>query len=339
MSYPVSPPPAGRHQMSADPWPNTTHAWPGSGQDPPAAPQGWRGGIPDNREPGGWGGPPDYRSPAYAPPAPPTQAYPPPRQAYAPGPTAEEEADDLAAAHQQWADVRRQVALEVKAVNAKHCHEAFDLIGKRGAVAPNGVILFYTAPDRNSRYGYRLYRVTRLAFAGPEYDDLARMLNGLTGAAVAAIARAQDAGRRWDPRGPDSSLVNGGDTDMPRDATFIGTAAETLNTDHADWYTVTRSILNQPLGTARPMTVFDLTGQGFVRLIDGTVMQVIRDNNRRVGDDGVLSNRSLDGFQAHYGNRFADLTERGTAAARAAWAELTTLHMTLYRYLSAPAER
>lgn len=342
MSYSV-PPPQGRHHMAAGPRSQMPGDQRDAGPGPSATYPPGRDGIPDGLRPGGWADRPGYREPQYPPPAtyeqpmdrymPPPAAEPPPRRP----PVSEQE---LTRMEEQWADVRRLVALEVKSVNAKHCHHAFDLLGKRGAVAPNGVILFYTAPDPDpkSRYGYLLFKVTRLAFAGPEYDDLPRMLRGLRGAAEAAIERAQLAERRWDPRGPESSLVNGGDMDMPRDARFIGTAAETLHTDVGDWYTVARSIQNQPLGVGAK-SVFDLTGQGFVHLIDGTVMHVVRDNNRHMGDDGVRCNKSTVPGRTYFQDRYPDLTTEGDQATRDAWTELTNLHNTLAHYLTGSTEQ
>jgi hypothetical protein len=351
MTYPAPPP--GRHHIEPDAWPQNPSISPGMGQGPAASYPAGRDGVPTSRRPSGWDNQADH-----LPPYPPQTPYAQPPYAQPPDPYLPQQPPEPAAAAaaregaeksdaekerwaEQWADVRRLVALEVKAVNAKHCHHAFDLLGKRGAVSPNGVILFYSAPDPDphSPYGYKLYKVTRLAFAGPEYDDLPRMLRGLRGAAEAAIARAEQTGRRWDPRGPESSLVNGGDMDMPRDAVFVGTAAETLHTDEGDWYTVARSILNQPLGVARPRSVFDLTGQGFVRLIDGTIMHVVRDNNRRILSDGVRSNKSMASGRTYFGDRYPELTTEGDTATRAAWTELTNLHNTLNSYLTGPTDR
>ena len=44
-----------------------------------------------------------------------------------------------------------------------------------------------------------------------------------------------------------------------------------------------------------------------VRLVDGTMMHVVRDNDRRMGDDGVRSNKSTVPGRTYYGDRYADL--------------------------------
>src|SRR4030095_11569941 len=98
-------------------------------------------------------------------------------------------------------------------------------------------------------------------------------------------------------------------------------------------YTVATSVRNQPFNTPRPKTVFDLRGVGLAMLVDGTNLRVDRDPERRLGDDGVTCNRSLDAHRARYWNRAVDLTEPGDREIRAAGAQLVILHRTLQTYL------
>jgi hypothetical protein len=212
-------------------------------------------------------------------------------------------------------------------------HEAFDRYGRRDALAPHGIILFYEM-DRRMPSGqqYALFKAVRLFLDGPESSDLIRVLDDLRHSAEVNIARAIETGRRWDPRGPQGSMVNGGDLDMPRQARFLGVAVETLNTHHGDWYSVAKSVQSQPFGGNR--TVFDLAGQGFVLLSDGTAMHVMRDPTVRVfGDDGIKSSRPLDISQARWHNRHANLMQQGDQPTQMTWEYLNMLHQTLGSYL------
>ncbi|MBM0276843.1 hypothetical protein JM949_16195 [Micromonospora sp. STR1s_6] len=234
-----------------------------------------------------------------------------------------------------WVDLRLQVASRLRGVNARHCHEAFDRIGKRNALGPHGVVLFYTTPDQHMPHGYRLLIATRLFLAGPESDDLPRVLHDLSRTAAGNVARATAQGRRWDPRGPEGSMVNGGDLDMPRDASYVGVGVTTLDSDEGPWHTVANSVRSQPLNTPRPRSVFDLSGQGLAWLIDGTALRMVRDPHRRLGDDGITSNRRLDASRRWPYDPYADLTEQGDQWLRAAWAQLAGLHRILTEHLVA----
>jgi hypothetical protein len=279
-----------------------------------------------------WGEPPN---PAYGPGA---GSYPDQqRQAARPAPPGPSQAwgvtDEPSQEEQSWASLRREVASRLRSINAKHMHEAFDRIGRRNALGPHGVVLFYRAPDPREQYGFRLYFVTRLFLAGPESDALVRVISDLTFSATDNIARAGAAGRRWDPRGPEGSMVNGGEMSMPRDAVFVGTGVTTLDTEQGDWYTVSNSVLNQPVNASRAKSVFDLPGLCIALLNDGTALRVVRDPNRRIGDDGVTCNQTLDPYRSRHWNRYSDLTAHGDATIRAAWTHLSTLQRTLQEYL------
>jgi hypothetical protein len=298
--------------------PGTDH-----GQRPPAQRQErswWDGVDPRQEQERGWdtGAPWTQQAPSTPPPAPPQPAYTnePPTQ------------DELL-----WADVRLQVASALKSINSKHCHEAFDRLGKRNALGPHGIVLFYAADDRHQPRGYRLLFVTRLFLAGPESDDLAQVISDLNRSATGNIVRAGGSGRRWDPRGPEDSMVNGGDMTMPRDAGFIGVGVTTLNTEQGAFATIAGSIAAQPFDTPRPKSVFDIPGMGLALLTDGTALRAVRDPDRRLGDDGITCNKTLDPTRARYWNPHSDLTTQGDQNLRAAWSQLALLQKTLQDYL------
>ncbi|WP_238433268.1 hypothetical protein [Micromonospora tarensis] len=274
-----------------------------------------------------WAEPPPPRSQE-----PPPHLPPPDVPQAPPAPT---EPDEYGPQERVWVDLRLQVASRLRGVNARHCHEAFDRIGKRNALGPHGVVLFYTTPDQHMPHGYRLLIATRLFLAGPESDDLPRVLHDLSRTAAGNVARATAQGRRWDPRGPEGSMVNGGDLDMPRDASYVGVGVTTLDSDEGPWHTVANSVRSQPLNTPRPRSVFDLSGQGLAWLIDGTALRMVRDPHRRLGDDGITSNRRLDASRRWPYDPYADLTEQGDQWLRAAWAQLAGLHRILTEHLVA----
>ncbi|MGS2619358.1 hypothetical protein ACVCAH_33275 [Micromonospora sp. LZ34] len=235
-----------------------------------------------------------------------------------------------------WIDLRLQVASRLRRVNSKHCHEAFDRLGKRNALGPHGVVLFYAAPVPSMPYGYRVLIATRLFLAGPESDDLPSLLHKLASTAKGNIARAAKSGRRWDPRGPDGTMVNGGDPDIPRDAKYVGVGVTTLDTDAGSWHSVATILRKQPRHLARRLSMFDLSGQGIVVLSDGTTLRMVRDPHRRFGQDEFTSNKSLDvtaGCWHHHSH--TDLTGQGDQTLRAAWTNLMELHRILAGHLVA----
>lgn len=259
-----------------------------------------------------------------------------PTQSGYPGPsTAPAPQDEQEQQERQWALIRRDVASRLKTINSTHCHEAFDRLGRRNALGPHGVLLFWAAPDDYQPSGYRLMIATRLFLACPESDDLTRILDDLHRSATDNITRARTRSRRWDPRGPEGSMVNGGDTDMPDSAVFIGTGVTTLDTEQGSWHTIAHAIRNQSSTMPLHRSVFDLTGQGIALLTDGSALHVVRDPNRRIGDTGITCNRSLDPHHTWGGHSHSDITERGDHTIRSAWGRLATLHHTLQDYLTA----
>jgi hypothetical protein len=336
MTFPAFPS-SGRHQAPGQPPPSWTTSEPSIGVS--------RHGSHDGGNPAwtaqqdrdhGWWDPAAQRGYGQPPPAAPRQQeqWTPPPPAFDTQPAGwglpEEPTDE----EKLWADARRQVAARIRSINAKHCQEAFDRLGGRQALSPHGVVLFYTGAADGVPHGYQLYFVTRLFLQGPESDDLAHVIHDLNRSATMNIQRANATGKRWDPRGPVDSMVNGGDMQMPRDAAFIGVGVSTLNTQQGDWYTVAMSVRNQPITTPRPRTVFDISGVGLATLIDGTNLRVDRDPERRIGDDGVTCNKTLDAYRARHWNRATDITEQGDREIRGAWAQLTVLQRTLQDYLN-----
>lgn len=235
----------------------------------------------------------------------------------------------------RWADLRKQVAYRCKRINTGHMVEADQRFGGREALGPHGVVLFFVADAPGEPHGYRLHTAYRLWLASPDSDDLPRLLADLDGVARDNIARAASAGRRWHPLGPEGSMVNGGDMSLPEHAAYVGAGISTLDSDQGRWYQLAHTLRDLP-ATGHRLSVFDLKGQAYVLLTDGTAMHIDRDPHARLGVDGVRCNRTLDPDRVTYYNRHENLTEDGDDATRAVWRNLSVLHHTLNAHLHGP---
>ncbi|WP_244235925.1 hypothetical protein, partial [Micromonospora inaquosa] len=265
-----------------------------------------------------------------APPPPPAQPVPPPAPAapYEQVPFRDAVTPEV----RRWADLRKQVAYRCKRINTGHMVEADQRFGGRDALGPHGVMLFFVSDAPGEPHGYRLHTAYRLWLASPDSDDLPRLLADLDGVARDNINRAASVRRRWHPLGPDGSMVNGGDMSLPAHATYVGVGVSTLDSDQGRWYQLAHTLRDLPV-TGRRLSVFDLKGQAYVLLTDGTAMHVDRDPHARMGVDGIRCNRTLDADRVSYYNRHEHLTEDGDDATRAVWRHLGALHHTLTAHL------
>ncbi|WP_431937066.1 hypothetical protein [Micromonospora sp. RP3T] len=230
----------------------------------------------------------------------------------------------------RWADLRRQVAYRCKRINTGHMVEADQRLGSRDALGPHGVVLFFVSDAPAEPHGYRLHTAYRLWLACPEADDLPRLLADLDGVARDNITRAASVHRRWHPLGPDGSMVNGGEMTLPAGSTYVGVGVSSLDSDQGRWNQVVHALRALP---GRRLSAFDLKGQAYALLTDGTALHIDRDPNARLGVDGVRCNRTLDPDRITYYNPHSDLTEAGDADTRAVWRTLQALHHTLTAHL------
>ncbi|WP_433532231.1 hypothetical protein ACQPYA_09460 [Micromonospora sp. CA-263727] len=232
-------------------------------------------------------------------------------------------------------DLRRQVAYRSKRLNHGHLVEADLRYGTREALGPHAVMLFFTSPGPSEPHGYRLHTGYRLFLASPESDDLPRLLADLTAVAESNIARSAAAGRRWHPLGPHAAMVNGGDMTLPPHAHYVGAGVSTLDSDDGRWDQLARSLRN-PAATGLRRSAWDLKGQCFVLLVDGTAMHIERNPHARLGDDGIRSSKPLDpNWNTCWHNPNAGLTEQGDHTARERWRHLTALHTIFTTHLHA----
>lgn len=300
---------------------------------------GWRPDHPPAAPPGPLGplGPADHARPSGYGPAPEPAGYqpaPPPAHPHGQPHAYWQDHDGVSVEDRRWADLRNQVAYRSKRLNTGHMIEADQRFGHRDALGPHGLMLFFVTDARAEPHGYKLHTAYRLWLASPEADNLPRLLTDLTSVAAGNITRATSAGHRWSPLGPEGSMVNGGDMSMPADATYVGIGISTLDSDQGRWFQVARMLRDAP-PTGRRLSAFDLKGQCYALLTDGTALHIDRDPHARLGDDGIRCTKTLNPDRITYHNPHANLTEQGDDATRAVWRLLAALHHTLTTHLLA----
>ncbi|GAB3090231.1 hypothetical protein GCM10027186_59670 [Micromonospora schwarzwaldensis] len=249
----------------------------------------------------------------------------------APAPYGQEYGDGgVSLEERRWADLRRQVAYRCRRINTGHMVEADQRLGSRDALGPHGVMLFFVSDAPAEPHGYRLHTAYRLWLASPEADDLPGLLADLDDVARDNITRAASVHRRWHPLGPDGSMVNGGDMTQSAGSTYVGIGVSTLDSDQGRWNQVAHTLRDLP---GRRLSAFDLKGQAYALLTDGTVLHIDRDPHARLGVDGVRCNRTLDPDRITYYNPHSNLTQPEDTDARAVWRHLQVLHHTLTTHL------
>ncbi|MEW2477487.1 hypothetical protein AB0875_27215 [Micromonospora gifhornensis] len=250
----------------------------------------------------------------------------------APPPSHPQHDDGVSPAARRWADLRTQVVFRARRLNLGHMIEADQRFGQRDALGPHGMMLFFVANAPAEPHGYTLHTAYRLWLASPDSDDLVRLLADLSEVTADNIARAAATGRGWHPLGPEGSLVNGGDLGLPGNAVYVGAGVTTLDTDRGRWHQVARTLRDVP-ANGRRLSVFDLPGQCYALLTDGTALHLHRDPHAPLGVDGVRCNRTLDPDRISYYNPHANLTDQGDDGTREVWRRLTVLHRTLAVHL------
>ncbi|WP_416906151.1 hypothetical protein [Micromonospora echinospora] len=224
-----------------------------------------------------------------------------------------------------------QIAYRCKRANTSHLIAADQAFGRRDAVSPHAVMLFFTCDAPAEPHGYKLYTATRTWPQSPDSDDLPRLLGDLTDVAADNVATF---GRAWSPLGPQGSMVNGGDMTLPAGATYVGVGVSTLDSDRGRWYQVAET-LREAAVDGRYMSAFNLKGQCYAVMVDGTAMHIDRDPDARLGDTGIRCNKPLDPERITYHNPYAKLTEQGDDETRAVWRRLIALNTILAKHLLA----
>lgn len=321
-THAAMPPPGGHYGVDPlDPRWRTSHPH----AAPPASPPEPVASMP----PRGYGAarlPADYhRLPdTAAPPTPPSTV--PEQRLPDRGVTVEARQADL-----RLADLRTQVVYRSKRLNTGHLIEADQAFGQRDALGPHALMLFFVSDAPSEPHGYKLHTAYRLWPQSPDSEVLPRLLAQMTEVAADNIASI---GRKWSPLGPEGSMVNGGDMTLPGGARYVGVGVSTLDSDQGRWYQVAR-MLREASAAGRYMSAFNLKGQCYALLTDGTALHIDRDPQARLGDDGVRCNKTLNPDRITYYNPYEHLTEQGDDETRDIWRQLTALHHTLTAHLLA----
>ncbi|RAO00767.1 hypothetical protein [Micromonospora noduli] len=240
-------------------------------------------------------------------------------------------ADGDVPADPRWADLRLQVVFRSKRLNTGHLIEADQAFGGRGAVGPHALMLFFVSDAPNEPHGYKLHTGYRLWPQSPDSDVLPQLLAEMTEVAADNIASI---GRGWSPLDPEGSMVNGGDMTLPPGAWYVGVGVSTLDSDQGRWYQVART-LREAAAAGRYMSAFNLKGQCYALLTDGTALHIDRDPQLRLGDNGVRCNKTLNPDRISYHNPYEHFTEQGDDETRDIWRQLGALHHTLTTHLLA----
>ncbi|MFE7869467.1 hypothetical protein ACFUYE_03870 [Micromonospora humida] len=278
--------------------------------------------------------PPDYRMPDERPYRRDVPVHAaPPEHTPSPSPQPGEPDGGVSVEARWWADLRQQIVYRAKRLNTGHMIEADQRYRQRDALGPHGVMLFFVSDAPAQPHGYQLHTAYRLWLASPESQHLPRLLADLTDVVTDSITRAGAAGRRWHPLGPHGSMVNGGDMTLPAGAVYVGAGVTTLDSDQGRWQQLARTLRSS--GDDRRRSVFDLKGQCFVLLTDGTALHVDRDPHAPIGADGVRCTKPLDPDRVIHYNPHEHLTEQGDTVTRNTWTQLTRLHRTLAGHLLA----
>jgi len=221
-------------------------------------------------------------------------------------------------------ELRNQVVDRLRVMNAKHAQQAWDR--RHGdPIGPHALAFFYAAPTTTGgRPSYQLATATRLFLAGPDVDDLPRLLYRLTGVA-AGLARTD----AFDPRTQMADRYES----MPRTARYIGLGVSSLDSEAGTWAQVRQAADG----------ITDVPGRCFAYLADGTFLQVDRGANRDFGAVSITSSRDLNtvpGMPSRLwrwaGSRFDAQQRRWVlsfpdhAATADIWHWLIQLHHTIY---------
>lgn len=263
-------------------------------------------------------------APPTARPEPPS--WQPPRQAPSPegqrgrAPYAEDPGWDAAHRHREPEpmdpQVRGQIAERLIRMNTSHALAAADRLGTKTAIGPHSLALFSVdaAPGRYAR----LSTATRLVLDGEDAENLPDLLADLAARAQEKIAEGRALGQRWDPRTPLTGLVLRSE-EITENMTYLGVGISTLDTPEAPW-----SRLKLGISSADGL---HLRGQGFIYLVDGTAVHIVRRAQMSAGHHEITSTRRID---SQYASRRDDyMLEKAEQQGDRIWELMRNLHEVL----------
>lgn len=172
------------------------------------------------------------------------------------------------------ADLRRRAVERLWSMNVKHAALAWRQ-RRRDPLAAYGLAFLFCGPDPSRQDRWALAAATRLWLAGPEADDLSRLLFSLDQYAQGLRRRGP-----FDIRGV---LANRADR-MPACAEFCGIGLSSLDTESGTWEQAKQKAFDDT----------DLPGRVLIVLTDETLIIGERRGHSEFNRFTLTSNRSLE---------------------------------------------
>jgi hypothetical protein len=274
---------------------------------------------------------PEPQRPAWQPPEQ-QPAWQPPEQQAPPAARWQQNQNGPSQEDRRWSYLRHSAGTSLRGINAIHVTRALERLHSRDQpLAPHGVTLFFVIEAPHQHMGYQLLSASRWGYSGPEYDNLLAFLTGLNATAQTFIAQHEKQERVWDPRDPDFLMVNVGDIERPAvPSRYVGIGMETLNTDARQWYETVPVLLSSGISSLQAMSY--VPGEGAVRLVDGSEIRMVRDDDRRGRGNDLICNNPLDASQIY--SVTPNVPDKCGAQLRQAWPAFMELARTLGDHLN-----
>jgi hypothetical protein len=208
------------------------------------------------------------------------------------------------------AELRSQVVRRIRFMNFRHTEHAWDR-RYRDPIGPHALAFLYSEPARGKPARYTLRTATRLFLAGPEVDDLPRLLHDMAGVVS-----------RQGPGGYDPRVLADRTEEMSPGAFYVGLAVSSLDTPAGPW-----SHLKQRLAGS-----IDVPGRCYALLTDDTMVLLDRGGESRFGHFEVRATDSLDEIPGESMQRWTydrSLREMSDPATSDIWRGMLELHNTI----------
>ncbi|HET9516816.1 MAG TPA: hypothetical protein VFO77_03720 [Actinoplanes sp.] len=205
------------------------------------------------------------------------------------------------------AELRSQIVRRVRFMNFRHAEHAWER-RYRDPIGPHALAFLYSEPARGKPPRYTLRTATRLFLAGPEVDDLPRLLQDL-----AAVVGAQAAGG-FDPR-----TIADRAEEMSPSSFYVGLAVSSLDTPAGPWAHQRQRLAGS----------IDVPGRCYALLTDDTMVLMDRGGEQKFGHFEVRATDSLDEIPGDSMQRWTydrSLRELKDPATSGVWRGMRELH-------------
>jgi hypothetical protein len=208
------------------------------------------------------------------------------------------------------ADLRSQIVRRVRFMNFRHTEHAWER-RYRDPIGPHALAFLYSEPARGKPARYTLRTATRLFLAGPEVDDLPRLLDDM-----AKVVGRQPAGA-FDPR-----VFADRTEEMSPGSFYVGLAVSSLDTPAGPWSHVRQQVAGS----------IDVPGRCYALLTDDTMVLMDRGGESKFGHFEVRATDSLDEIPGDSMQRWIydrSLRDLDDPATRHIWRGIIGLHSTI----------